>query len=97
MAQYRVYRLPRGELVVDLQTDHIQTTTRIVARLVSEAETGPLLGDVTPVFVINGTRMSLLTTHLAAVPAHALHEEVGDLSSEDYAILRAIDMVFTGV
>jgi toxin CcdB len=97
MAQYRVYRLPRGELVVDLQTDHIQTTTRIVARLVPEAETGQLLGDATPVFMINGIRMNLLTTHMGAVPSQALHDQVDDLSAEDYAILRAIDMVFTGV
>jgi toxin CcdB len=97
MAQYRVYRLLRDELVVDLQTDHIQTTTRIVARLVPEAETGPLLGDATPVFVIDETRMSLLTTHMGAVPAQALQEEVADLSAEGYTILRAVDMVFTGV
>ena len=97
MAQYRVYRLPRGELVVDLQTDHIRTTTRIVARLVPEAETGPLLGDATPVFVIDGMRMSLLTTHMGAVPSQALQEEIADLSAEGYSILRAVDMVFTGV
>jgi hypothetical protein len=34
---------------------------------------------------------------MGAVPSQALHDQVDDLSAEGYSILRAIDMVFTGV
>jgi toxin CcdB len=97
MAQYRVYRLPGGELVLDLQTDLIRTSTRIVARLVPPEEVGPHLRDATPILTIDGRSMLLLTTHMAAVPGAILQDEVQDLTGDSYTILRAIDMVFTGI
>lgn len=97
MAQYRVYRLPGGELVLDLQTDLIHTSTRIVARLVPPEEVGPHLKDATPILAVDGRALLLMTTHMAAVPGAILHDEVQDLSGDSYTILRAIDMVFTGI
>ncbi|NKX45109.1 CcdB family protein [Roseicyclus persicicus] len=97
MAQYRVYRLQGGELVLDLQTDMIATSTRIVARLVPPEEVGPALKDATPILRVDGRPMLLLTTHMAAVPGAILQDEVQDLSGDSYTILRAVDMVFTGI
>jgi toxin CcdB len=97
MAQYRVYRLPGGELVLDLQSDLIETATRIVARLIPIEQLGRSLKEANPVFEIDGARLALLTTHLGAVPGAVLRDEVHDLGQQRYAILRAVDMVFTGI
>ena len=97
MAQYKVYRLASGGLVVDLQSDALSTTTRLVAPLIPrEASAIPLRG-AEPVINFEGLPHVLYVTLTAAVLANALTKIVGDVSSEDYTILRAIDLVFTGV
>lgn len=97
MAQYKVYRLKGGELVLDLQSDLIETTTRIVARLIPFDQLRVSIKDANPVFVIDGEEFALLTTHLGAVPETVLSDEVSDLGQHSCTILRAIDMVFTGI
>jgi toxin CcdB len=97
MAQHQVYRLANGDLVLDLQSDVVRTNSRIVARLVPEAEFGSVRLSVAPVFEIGGDRMVLMAPQMAAIPAFSLSDRVYDLSAHRYDILRAIDLIFTGV
>ena len=97
MAQYKVYRLPDGSLVVDLQSDSLVTTTRLVAPLVPRNASAMPLRGAEPVIDLDGVPHVLYVTLTTAVLESMLHTVAGDISAEDYAILRAIDMVFTGV
>ena len=97
MAQYKVYRLVVGDLVVDLQSDLVATTTRIVAPLIPRLASPAPLKTVEPVVDVDGSLHVLHTALVAAVLESILTDQVGDLSAEEYTILRAVDMVFTGI
>lgn len=97
MAQFHVYRIAGTRLVLDLQTDLIETGTRVVAPLVPVA-TGPkAIGRLEPVFEIEGAAYVLHTAEMAAIPSALVRgEAVADLSASDYEIRGALDMVFSG-
>ena len=66
MAQFQVYRLAGGRLVLDLQTDLIDTGSRVVAPLIV-VSTGPrVIGRLEPVFEVNGEDHALHTAEIAA-------------------------------
>ena len=97
MAQFDVYRLPGGPLVVDLQSDLIETGTRVVAPLLPEHADLRAIGRLEPVFEIGGERVALHTGELAAVPAGLVKgPPLKSLLHEDDAIRRALDMLFSG-
>ena len=97
MAQFQVYRLAGGRLVLDLQTDLIDTGSRVVAPLIV-VSTGPrVIGRLEPVFEVNGEDHALHTAEMAAIPSALLRgEPIADLSGSDYEIRGALDMVFSG-
>jgi toxin CcdB len=97
MAQFQVYRLAGGRLVLDLQTDLIDTGSRVVAPLIV-VSTGPrVIGHLEPVFEINGEGHALHTAEMAAIPSALIRgQPIADLSGSDYEIRGAIDMVFSG-
>ncbi len=97
MAQFQVYRIAGNRLVLDLQTDLVETGTRVVAPLLP-ASTGPkAIGRLEPVFEIEGTAHVLHTAEMAAIPSALLRAPpVADLSSFDFEIRAALDMVFSG-
>ena len=86
MAQVHAYRLPDGQVVLDLQTDLIDTGSRVVAPLVPASEGVMPLTRLEPEFGIDGTRYVLHTAEMAAI---------AELTSEDHAIRGALDMVFS--
>ena len=97
MAQFQVYRLVGGRLVLDLQMDLIDTGSRVVAPLIV-VSTGPrVIGRLEPVFEVNGEDHALHTAEMAAIPSALLRgQPVADLSGSDYEIRGALDMVFSG-
>jgi toxin CcdB len=98
MAQFDVYRLPDGRLVVDMQATFLSSLpTRIAAPLVPTA-TGPSpLGRLEPVFMVEGERCALHVGEIAAIPRGVLSgPPVATLSGEAYHIIAAIDFLFTG-
>lgn len=98
MAQHRVYRLPGGPLVVDLQSDLIATPTRIVAPLFPPGGAIPAFTRLEPVFEIEGERLALHVGEMAAVPAKLVAgPAVADLSERDREIRGALDMIFSDV
>ncbi len=97
MAQFRVYRLSPDLLVLDLQSDLIDTGTRVVAPLLRETAGLRPITRLEPVFTLEGDRYALHTGELAAVRSHLLKgAPVADLGHEDYAIRGALDMLFSG-
>jgi CcdB protein. len=97
MAQFHVYRVPGDRLVLDLQTDLVETGTRVVAPLIPMASGPKAIGRLEPVFDIDGTAYVLHTAEMAAIASAVLKSEpVADLSASDHAIRGALDMVFSG-
>jgi toxin CcdB len=97
MAQFHVYRIGTDRLVLDLQTDLVDTGTRVVAPLLPLAASPTPLTILEPVFEIEGVAHALHTAEMAAVPAGLLRgAPVADVTARKYEIRRALDMVFSG-
>jgi len=97
MAQFHVYRIATDRLVLDLQTDLIETGTRVVAPLFPLSSGPKAIGRLEPVFEIEGAAYVLHTAEMAAIPSALLKgQSVADLSAFDYEIRGALDMVFSG-
>lgn len=97
MAQFHVYHLAGNLLVLDLQTDLIDTGTRVVAPLIPKASGPKAIGRLEPAFTIEGETYVLHTAEMAAVASSLLKTSpVADLSGSDYEIKGALDMVFSG-
>ena len=97
MAQFQVYCITGHRLVLDLQTDLIETGTRVVAPLLPASSGPKAIGRLEPVFEIDGISHVLHTAEMAAVPTAVIKgQPVADLSAFDYEIRGALDMVFSG-
>jgi toxin CcdB len=97
MAQFDVFRLKSGMLVVDLQTDLIGIeASRIVAPL-REAGRYVAFPGLTPKVEIEGTAWIVRMQELAAVPGADLHDVVTSLAAERDALKRALDILIDGV
>ncbi|MFY2823890.1 CcdB family protein [Ruegeria sp. MALMAid1280] len=97
MAQFQVYLLAKDRLVLDLQTDLIDTGSRVVAPLFPKSRGPSPIGRIEPEFAIAGVPHVLHTAEMAAIPSGMLNgPPVADLTEFDYEIRRALDMVFTG-
>ena len=97
MAQFDLYRLAGGQLVVDLQTDLIGIeASRIVAPL-REAGRHAALPGLTPTVEIGGAAWIVRVPELAAVPGAELRDRVGSLAGHRHALKRALDSLIDGV
>ncbi len=97
MAQFDLYRLKTGILVVDLQTDLIGIdASRIVAPL-REAGRYAAFPGLTPTVQVDGASWIVRVQELAAVPATELRDKVGTLALQRDALKRALDIVIDGV
>lgn len=96
-----VYRLPRGVLVVDVQSDLLNpTSTRVVVPFVAATElAGAQPGRLTPVFEVDGQRVMLLPLQMAAIPLRELGQRPVRIltESEAYAVRGALGVLFEGV
>ena len=95
MAQFDVYRLAGGQLVVDLQTDLIDAS-RVVAPL-REAGRYAAFPGLTPQVEVDGTLWIVRVQELAAVPGTALRDKVTSLEAERDALKRALDILIDGL
>lgn len=96
MAQFHAYRIAGERLLLDLQSDFIDTGTRVVAPLLPLSRGPQAIGRLEPILSINGVDHVLHTAELAAVPSGLLKGPIADLSMHDYEIKGALDMVFSG-
>lgn len=97
MAQFDLYRLKGGQLVVDLQTDLIGiAASRIVAPL-REAGRYTAFPGLTPTVEVEGATWIVRVQELAAVPGAELRDRVGSLAEHRDALKRALDILIDGV
>ena len=97
MAQFDLWRLEDGLLVVDLQTDLIGIeASRIVAPL-RDADRYAAFPGLTPVVEVEGQRWIVRVQELAAVPAAELRNRAGSLSGMRDPLKRALDILIDGV
>ena len=97
MAQFHVYSVPGGRLVLDLQTDLIDTGTRVAAPLIPLSDGPRPLTRLEPIFDIDGIDYVLHTAEMAALPAAVIHgDPIADFTPREYEIKGALDMVFSG-
>ena len=97
MAQFDLFRLNNGVLVVDLQTDLIGIeASRIVAPLRELGEYAAFPG-LTPVVEIEGEAWLVRVLELAAISGAELRNCVGSLSHHRDALKRALDILVDGV
>ena len=97
MAQFDVFRLKNGMLVVDLQTDLIGIeASRLVAPLREAGRYVAFLG-LTPKVEIKGTAWIVRVQELAAVPGAELRDRVTSLAADRDALKRALDILVDGV
>lgn len=97
MAQFDLYRLEGGQLVVDLQTDLIGIdASRIVAPLRDASHYAAFPG-LTPSIVFDGKTWIVRVQELAALPGAELRERVGSLAEHRDALKRALGILIDGV
>ncbi|UWR13400.1 CcdB family protein [Sulfitobacter mediterraneus] len=97
MAQFDIFRLTGGQLVVDLQTDLIGIdASRIVAPLRDAGQYTAFPG-LTPAVEVDGSTRIVRVQELAAVPGTELRETVGSLAEHRDALKRALDILIDGV
>lgn len=97
MAQFDLFRLEGGQLVVDLQTDLIGIeASRIVAPL-REAGRYTAFPGLTPTVEVEGVTWIVRIQELAAVPGAELRDAVGSLAEHRDALKRALDILIDGV
>lgn len=97
MAQFDVFRLGDGQLVVDLQTDLIGIeASRVVAPL-REAGRYAAFPWLTPEVAFDGRRWIVRVQELAAVPGTELRDRAGTLAAHRDALKRALDILIDGI
>lgn len=97
MAQFDIFRLTGGQLVVDLQTDLIGIeASRVVAPLRAAGRYTAFPG-LTPTVEFEGTMWIVRVQELAAVPGAELRAAVGSLAEQRDALKRALDILMDGV
>jgi toxin CcdB len=102
MPQFAVHRdrqRPKGALLLDVQSDLIADLgTRIVVPLVpGEQRRIKPVEILMPEFKIEGKRYLMLTPQLAGIPAADLGEQVFSLRDHRDSIVKAIDLLITGI
>jgi toxin CcdB len=96
VAQFDVYRLADGMLVVDLQTDLIGLdATRIVAPL-RDAEAYAAFPGITPTVEIDGRRWVVRLPELAAIPGADLRTRIDSVAPLRDALRRGLDILIDG-
>lgn len=96
MAQFDLFRLQGGQLVVDLQTDLIGIdASRIVAPL-REAGRYAAFPGLTPPIEFDGVAWIVRVQELAALPGVELREPVGSLAQHRDVLKRALDFLIDG-
>jgi toxin CcdB len=98
MAQFDVYRMQNGGLVLDVQADiFADIGTRLVVPLMREEATAPTTPRLHPRFLVSGEELILMTELAAAIRTSDLRQRVTSLAQERFRIIGAIDVLLGGV
>jgi toxin CcdB len=98
MAQFDIYRLRTGGLVMDCQTEELATLpTRFVVPLLDPKQVPQLVRSLHPIFEVDGKELVMATHAAAAVSKSTLGKPVQSLAHNRYTIIKALDFLTTGV
>ena len=99
MAQYDVFQNPgRDGLLVDCQSDLLGITdTRFAIPLIPEDDAPRRIAILNPVIEIGGRPYVLATQLATAIRVKPLGEPIASLAARHYEIVRALDVLLTGV
>ena len=105
MAQFDVYRNPNPATaknipyLLDVQSDLLShLVTRVVVPLSRlDVVGGKAAQFLNPVFEFMGGQVVLLTQEMAGIPAKPLGKAVANLEGNRAEVIRALDVVFSGV
>jgi toxin CcdB len=97
LAQFDLYRLRDGLLVVDLQTDLIGIDSSRIAAPLRDKERYAAFPGLTPTVEADGQMWIVRVQEMAAVPAVELRDRVGTLAEHRDALKRALDILIDGV
>ena len=96
MARYDLHQLGKT-LVLDVQAPLVDfLTTRVVIPLALEAKAPRPIGELNPVFTLQGETYVLQTQALATVPLKELGKAMGSLDAHHDEIAKALDLLLTG-
>ncbi len=96
MARHDVHRLGQT-LVIDVQAPLLdQLASRIVIPLIPAARAPRPIGELNPVFTLQGEKYVLLTQALASVPLKELGKAMGSLDAHHDEITKALDLLLIG-
>lgn len=97
MAQFDVYEVDGGGLVVDCQSNFVaRLRTRLVVPLLTAAEGPAPLPRLNPEVKVNGTILVFYADLAGAVPLSDLGRPVGTLAEDRDTIIDALDLLITG-
>lgn len=97
-AQFDLCRLTGGALVLVLQDDlHEGLASRVVAPVVPVRSVGPQPPRLCPVVDVGERPHVVLCQSLAAIPIGQLRTRIGTLAPRKDEIVRALDLLFTGI
>lgn len=98
MPPFHVYAGRQGaRFLLDVQSsqlDHI--ATRVVVPLVATGERFADFAGLNPILRVEGERLVMMTTLIAAVPRRSLGRPVGNLLDQSDEITRALNILLTG-
>ena len=96
MAQFDLYRLAEGTLVVDLQTNLIGLEATLIVAQLREVVVYSVFPVFTPVVTVEGRRWIVRLQELAAVPAGELRARVGSIAARRDELKRGLDILIDG-
>ncbi|AXQ27213.1 hypothetical protein D0B54_00250 [Solimonas sp. K1W22B-7] len=101
LAQFQAYRNSRGSreevpFLLDVQSNLIQTGSRLVVPLVLATRYGLLYTRLNPGFTVDGIKVIAAVSDLAAIDERELRMVVADLSAHRDTLMQAIDFLITG-
>ncbi|WP_422027227.1 CcdB family protein [Roseovarius sp.] len=97
-AQYDVYRLRDGTLVVVIQGDLLdQLQTRVVAPLIPAGKVKRVLRSLNPTVSLGEETYLIMPQLVATLTLAELGERIGSLSMMRDQITRAVDALLSGV
>jgi len=97
MAQFDVYRMHGGGLVLDCQADIFEEIgTRLVVPLMREEAAAPTTPRLHPRFEVEGEMLVMMTELAAAIRTSNLRDRVASLAPERFRIIGAIDVLLGG-
>jgi toxin CcdB len=97
-AQFDLYRMQGGGLVVVLQNDLLdQLRTRVVAPLVPASSIERVMHSLNPTVTLGEEAYLVLPQLAATLTLAEMGERVGSLSMMHDAIVRAVDALLSGI